>query len=255
MNYALWITASSISTNMARQDVTANNLANVNTPAFKPDTLPVRARAVVREEDNLPFADSNAMLERLGAGVMPMPTVTSFTNGPLEQTGRPLDLAIEGDGFFMVRDGAGPDATKLTRDGRMAINADGVIVQAASGVPMAGAGGGPIRVSMDAEVEVRPDGAVFQNGQRVGRLAIVEPPSTDVLTKHGQGLFGVPPAVRLTDAPGLVRQGHVEGSGVDPIKAIMGVTSAGRSAQGGMRMIGIINQNLDALINRFARIG
>ncbi len=255
MNYGLWITASSISTNMARQDVTANNLANVNTPGFKADSLPIRARAVVREEDNLPFMDSNSMLERLGAGVMPMPTQTSFAPGPLETTGRPMDLAIEGDGFFTVRAGDGPNAIKLTRDGRMAINSDGLLVQAASGNPVSNASGGTIRVNSDATVQIRTDGSVIQNGEIVGRIGIVAPPTNDVLTKLGEGLFNVPPGTRLHDAAGLVRQGSVEGSAVNPIQAMMGVTSAGRSAQGGMRMLGIINQNLDSLINRFARIG
>ena len=253
MNYGLWITASSVSTNMARQDVAANNLANVNTPAFKPDTLPVRARAVVRDEDNLLFEDSNSMIERLGAGGMPMPTMTSFGNGPLEKTARSLDLASEGDGFFTVD--SGPDGTKLTRDGRLAINDEGLLVQAASGLPMRSSGGGSIRVSMDAEVEIRSDGAVLQNGQAVGRLAVVEPASLDALTKFGDGLFSISQNVRLNNAAGMVRQGHVEGSAVNPIKAMLGVRGAGRSAQSGMRMIGILNQNMDALINRFARIG
>ncbi|MEM1422585.1 MAG: flagellar hook basal-body protein [Planctomycetota bacterium] len=253
MNYGLYITASSVSANMARQDVAANNLANVNTPGFKPDTLPIRARAVVREEDNLPFADSDGMLERLGAGVMPMPTMTSFSNGPLEKTSRPLDLAIQGDGFFAVD--SGPDGAKLTRDGRLAINPDGVLVQAASGYPVRSAGGGSIRVDRDAQVEFRSDGAVLQDGQTVGRLALVQPASLDRLTKFGQGLFSVPPGMRLSNAAGSVQQGHIEGSSVNPIKAMLGVRGASRSAQSGMRMIGILNQNMDALINRFARIG
>lgn len=251
MNYGMWISASSVATNMARQDVTANNLANVNTPGFKADMLPIRARAVVREEDNLPFEDSDAMLERLGAGIMPMPTMTKFASGPIETTGRPLDLAIKGEGFFTVRD---DDGVKLTRDGRLAISTDGTLVQAASGRPILTKGGGELRVDQGATVEIRSDGEVVQHGQPIGRLGVVSPSSTDALSKYGEGLFSVPGGVRLSDATGLVIQKAIEGSGVNPIEAMMGVTSAGRSAQGGMRMIGIINQNLDSLINRFARI-
>jgi flagellar basal-body rod protein FlgF len=254
MNYGMWIAASGVSTQMARQDTVANNLANVNTPAFKPDSLTVRARDVVRDEDNLPFEDSSALIERLGAGVMPMPTSTSFAPGPLESTSRPLDLAIEGDGFFAVRAGEGTGGVKLTRDGRLAVNNEGLLVQAASGHPVLSTGGGVIRVSPDARIDVRSDGAVLQNGVPVARLRVAEPPDTGVLTKFGHGLFSMPAGVALRDAGGLVRQGYIEGSGVDAVKAMMGVTSAGRSAQGGMRMIGLINANLDTLINTFARI-
>ena len=256
MNYGMWISASSVSVNMARQDVMSNNLANVGTAGFKPDSLAVRARDVVRVEDNLPFEDSSDLLERLGAGIMPVPTRTSFSQGPTEQTGRPLDLAIEGAGFLSVEnDAAG--GTVLTRDGRLAISERGELVQASTGSPILSPGGGRISIDRGATITIRDDGEVLQNGVAVGQLALLDADAS-ALRKFGQGLFVVDPgasgAVRAATTSSLV-QGAVEGSSVDPIKAMMGVSAAGRATQGGMRMIGIFNQNLDALINRFGRLG
>ncbi len=256
MNYGMWISASSVSVNMARQDVLSNNLANVGTAGFKPDSLAVRARDVVRVEDNLPFEDSNTLLERLGAGIMPVPTRTSFTQGPTEQTGRPLDLAIEGTAFLSVEnDAAG--STVLTRDGRLAINQRNELVQASTGSPLLSPGGGRVTVDPSATITIRNDGQVLQNGTAVGQLALLDA-DPGALSKFGQGLFvvdaGASGAVRNAESSSIV-QGAVEGSAVDPIKAMMGVSAASRSAQGGMRMIGIFNQNLDALINRFGRLG
>ena len=71
MNYGLYMAASGMSASMARQNVLSNNLANVSTVGYKPDSFAIRQRAAARQEDGLHWMDSNAMLERLGAGVQP----------------------------------------------------------------------------------------------------------------------------------------------------------------------------------------
>ena len=73
MNYGMYISASGALTSMHRLDALTNNLANVNTVGFKPHTPAVKQRDVARVEDDMPLADSNAMLERLGGGVQLAP--------------------------------------------------------------------------------------------------------------------------------------------------------------------------------------
>ena len=89
MNYGLYLSAAGVLTNSYRQDVFANNLANVNTVGFKPDLPVLRTRPPEAIEDPAPFGTSNDLLERLGGGVLAGPQRTSFAPGPVEQTHRP----------------------------------------------------------------------------------------------------------------------------------------------------------------------
>src|SRR5881396_1878551 len=118
MSYGLQISASGVMTSLFAQDVYANNLANIDTPGFKADIPSIMPRQAVRQEDGLPFLPSNKLLERLGGGVLLNPNRVDFTQGSFKDTGNPLDLAISGDGFFVVRDETDKqtERVRLTRD-------------------------------------------------------------------------------------------------------------------------------------------
>jgi flagellar basal body rod protein FlgG len=257
MIYGLYLSASASLTQMARQDVEANNLANVDTVAFKPDSFSIRQRDVARKEDGLFHLSSSTMLERLGGGVMPLPTRVDTSPAALRETGDPLDIAIEGHGFFGVRYGDGPDSLRLTRDGRMTLNAQGTLVRATDGSPMLGAGGGPIRLDPTLPVAIDADGTIRQAGEPVAQLMVVDAPS-NALLKAGDNLLrlagGAQTAGQLTPASGSVRQHFVETSGVDPIKAMMAVNNAANAAQSNLRMIGLFNDIMDRAINRLGRV-
>jgi flagellar basal-body rod protein FlgF len=256
MNYGMYIAASGASTQMARQDVLSNNLSNVNTVGFRPDWMGVRARDVVRVEDDLAFANSNHLLERLGAGVMPSQTQVRTSQGPIQETGRPLDVAIEGEGFFVVQHGTGSDGLRVTRDGRFSIAPDGTLVLAGDGTPVQGRSGSRIRVDPTAPIDIRPDGVIEQRGVPVGRLRIATVTDAARLVKTGNSLMRAPDGqtLQLQDGGGRTVQGAVEGSGVDPIKALIGMTSASRAAQSNMQMISVIDQNMQQAIGRFGQV-
>ncbi len=259
MNYGLYVSASGAAVNLARQDVFANNLANISTTGFKPLEVALRQRDPVRIEDDLGLVESDRLLERLGAGVMPTPTRVKMSRGPLEQTGRSLDVAIEGDGFLVSRSGPGDEGLRFTRDGRLAIGAGGRLERSADGSAVLGANGAEIRVDSSAPVHVRSDGAIEQRGATIGRLWVADVADRDALIPEGSGLFrladGTPGPRLIRDGSGRVVQGHLEQAAVDPIKTIMGVTSAGQAAQGNLRMISMIGENMGTAINRLGRVG
>src|SRR5262245_14430160 len=126
---SLWISKTGLDAQQTNMDVIANNLANVSTNGFK------RARAVF--EDLLyqtlrqPGAQSSQQTQlpsglQLGTGVRPVATERVFTQGNLQQTGNPLDIAIQGNGFFQV---LLPDGTTAyTRDGAFQMTAQGQLV-------------------------------------------------------------------------------------------------------------------------------
>lgn len=263
MQQGMRISASGAMVALYRTDLAAANLANVNTTAFKPDSAVAQSRAVVREEDGLPFLPSDPLLERLGAGVLSGPRRTSFEQGPLQSTGNDLDLAIEGKGFFMVGV-ATPEGeqTRLTRDGRFTRDDRGVLVQSASGLPVLGPGGAPVVLPPGGSVTIDSQGFMYDtDGGVLGQIGVVSVPDPGQLDKLGEGMYAAPPgvleaAVAQPLATGvLVHQGMLEGSAVDPIKAMMEVTTAGKSVASNTRMIGYHDQLLDQAINTFARVG
>src|ERR671913_123677 len=133
---SLWISKTGLDAQQTQMDVIANNLANVSTNGFK------RSRAVF--EDLLyqtlrqPGAQSSGQTQlpsglQLGTGVRPVATERIFTQGNLQSTSNPLDVAIQGNGFFQVQL---PDGTTAyTRDGAFQVNAQGQLVTA-SGFPV-----------------------------------------------------------------------------------------------------------------------
>jgi flagellar basal-body rod protein FlgF len=253
MTYGSKISASGALAAMHRQDALSANLANLNTVGFKPVLAGAMHREPVRQEDGLANWDSDTLLERLGGGVLAAPTMIDFGQGPVEITGTELDLAIQGDGFFLVGDPASPS---LTRDGRLTMRADGTLVLAGSGLAILGTNGRPVRVNpAGGEVNIATDGLVSQNGAEVGRIRVADVRDRDALMKVGAGLFAAQNGQRLAliDGTGMVVQGAVEGSGVDEITALMQIQSASRASQSNIGMIDMQNKMMDRLVNTFGR--
>jgi flagellar basal body rod protein FlgG len=258
MNYGLQISASGALTSMYRQDVLANNLANMNTVGYKPDIPATIQRDPARIEDGLGRMASNRLIERLGAGVLSAPNRVSFAQGTLEVTNRSLDLALEGDGFFVVQgeaQGGAGTQIRLTRDGRLSLNADGQLVMATTGLPVLDIRNQPIVPPGEGEIGVAVDGTLTQNGEIFGRLQIADVPDRSVLSKEGSGLFTPSAAgvASVTPIEGRVRQGAVEGAAVNEIAAMMQVTSASRSVQTNIGMITYHDRLMEQAINTFGR--
>jgi flagellar basal body rod protein FlgG len=258
MNYGLQTAAAGVLTSMYRQDVVSNNLANVDTAGFKADVTAVRSRPAAREEDGLMHLPSNALLERLGAGPLMAPNRISTRQGTLEPTGRPLDIALEGEGFLVVaqRQATGGDRLRLTRDGRMTLDAGGQLVQASSGLPVLDAGDRPIVLSGTGTVLIDTSGRVRQNGEIVAQLQVTTVPDATSLVKEGASLLR-PSAAALASrarSAAAVNQGMIERSSVDPIDAMMGVSEASGAVSSNARMISLFDELLGRAVNTFARI-
>lgn len=255
MNYGLYMSASGLSTEMARQDALSNNLANVNTTAFKPDIFAVRERLAARQEDGLASLPSNAMLERLGAGVMPVAMRIGMSQGPLERTGSPLDVGIQGEGFLVVRVGAGPEGLRLTRDGRLAIGPNGRLVTAANGHPVLDVNDQPITLDPSRPVHIRSGGAITQDGGVVAQLALSSVRDPSRLQKEGNGLLRAPQGARLDRLPatGRLMQEFLEASGTDAITTMTDISSASRAASSATTVISHINQMMGQAVNTLGR--
>src|SRR5580765_5965379 len=125
MVYGIYQSAAGLQINQHRQDVLANNLANIDTVGFKPDLALVRERMIASREGMSDPSLSNPLLNGMSGGTLASPSYTSFIPGSIEPTGKPLDVALHGDGFFAVKDG---DTKRYTRDGRFMFDANGYLV-------------------------------------------------------------------------------------------------------------------------------
>jgi len=254
VNYGLYLSASGMFSALHRMDTAANNLANSETAGFKPDLAATMARDAVRPEDNVWNLPSNAILEKLGGGVLMAPTASNFGQGVIEASSSDLHIAVEGDGFLTVRGRDGQ--MRLTRDGRLAVNGQGHIVQASTGLTVLDEGGFPIRVAAGAPGPLLIDtaGTVRQGPETVGRIHLVAPEDRRSLRKEGQGLYTLPEGANPGPASGTIVQRALERSGVDAVAAMLEISAADRAVTANGKMITTYDELMGRAISTFGRI-
>ena len=249
MNYGLYLSAAALKLGHTRMDVLANNMANVNTTSFKPDTLAIRSRQPAPTERNLPPHLVMPVLDDVRGGLSDGGSFTDLSPGPLISTGGDLDVAIQGRGFFAVEvDGQ----TRYTRDGRFTRAADGTLVTAAAGLPVLDAAGGRITlpvgpVRIDAEGRVAAGGTVVQ----IGLTNFTNP---QALRKEGANTFAADAAAGPIASTATVRQGFIEGSGVEPTRALVNMILAQRTYDAAAKMIQHTDAMLGRAVNDIARL-
>jgi flagellar basal-body rod protein FlgF len=212
-----------------QQATVSNNLANATTNGFRAQIDSFRAVPVVAEGLNT------------RAFVVDSTVGSNFSAGPMQTTGRPLDIAIREQGWFAVQSADGSEA--YTRNGSLRVNENGLL-QTTSGQNLIGEGG-PIAVPPDTNITIASDGTVstvsteFQPGPSnvLGRLKLVNPPTAGLL-RGDDGLFrqadGTPaqndPAVRIVD-------GVIEGSNVNPVDSMVNMISLARQFEMQMSLL------------------
>ena len=259
MNYGLYLSASGVLTNLHRQDVYANNLANAQTVGFKPDFAGIAQRDPESIEEGFGFDVRKDILDRIGGGVLAGPHHIDFTPANLERTSNPLDVALEKENqFFAVlarAPGSDQPSVHVTRDGRLTRNSDGFLVTVAGGHQVLGPDDEPIQLQ-SGSVVIDPAGRIQQNGEIVGRLQVAQMSDTDVLQKRGQGLYSIegPANLRTIVERPSIKTGFVEASGTDPIKALMKLIDATKSVTSHANLIRYHDLLMDQAVNTLGRV-
>lgn len=251
MVYGIYQSAAGMQLNQYRQDVLANNLANVATPGFKPDITVVRERPQAAQENLTDPALTAVHLRGLSGGSLVAPTYTSFVPGPIEKTGNPMDVALPGGTFLAVRDG---NTTRYTRDGRLTIDERGQVVTVSGGMPVLGAGGAPITLTAQAAGEARIDvnGDVRSGRQTFGQLGLVRFADTGSLRKSGGNLLEA--FDRPIPVEGQFQTGAIEGSAVDPTQSMVSMIEVTRAYQMNATLAGLADSTLGRAVNDIARL-
>ena len=190
-------------------DVIANNIANLNTTGFKGESVMFEQYLdPTARHDYFPSGD------RRIAFVLDRATLQDFSQGPLQRTNAPLDIAIDGPGFFTIQT---PNGERYTRAGNFHLNPQGQLVTN-NGQPVLGTGGPITLEPTDTNIAIAADVA-GQTGER-GKLRLVTFANPAQLSAQGEGLWMAPQSLTPQAATGTTRavQGALEKSNVSAVR-------------------------------------
>lgn len=235
--------ASGMIPRIKQQEITANNIANASTPGFKKDSV------FLKELDSA----TRATIPRKSDWETPMidQVYTDFSQGSFEATSSALDMAIEGNGFFVLQSPEG-DNRVFSRNGNFAADSEGFLTNS-DGYRVLG-DGGPITVGGGA-VAISESGDVSVNGESAGRLQVVDFSDKTALAKVGDASFSAPDGVEPEAASRYsIRQGFLERSNIDVIKEMVGMIVTLRTFEAGSKAIQMQDDSLNALFSQVGKV-
>ena len=235
--------ASGLRARMESLDLLANNMANSSTGGYKADREFYSLYVAPEAQDS----DSPATMP-----VIEKPW-TDLSQGLLAPTGNPLDVALNGKGFFGV---SGPKGALYTRNGSFHLAADGTLVTA-DGYAVRSATGGSLTAQGSLPVDISSDGTVEQNGQAIGQLDVADFTSTASLAKQGGNYFRVvDPSVKPTPAAGTsVEQGKLEASNTGTAESAVRLVSIMRQFEMLQKAATIASDMSKQAIEQVAKVG
>lgn len=246
MIQGLYAAANGMRTVEDRQAIAANNIANASTAGFKRQ-IAVQQGFYEVFLGELGTANRFGMERTPGGGLKLIESFSDVSTGSLRYTGNPLDVALNGPGYFIVET---PDGERYTRNGQFTLGEDGTLLTA-EGHMVLSEGGGPITI--DGPAEIDRDGNVIVNGETTDRIGVVGFDDPHVLMREGHTLFVAPEDLavqpRPVDSPNLTPKA-VEGSNVALPREMLNLMGAVRAYEANQRVITAIDESLQRLIDQ-----
>ncbi len=247
-----------------QMDTIANNIANVNTPGFKRDTQVFNEylTANEKEQTGMPVPRIPASIESFydmqggdKSFVDAKGTFTDHSQGTLKHTGNPLDVAIDGEGFFEI---ATPDGVKLTRAGNFTMDGNGKLVTKEGHFVLAAGGDGAnpesrsISLNGSESLTVNDQGDIFNGTQLIAKLSVVNVADKDGIEKIGNSLYGFkkghnPEIIGRQNVS--VKSGFIEGSNVNVVQEMTDMIKTQRIFESTQKAISAYDSMNDKLVN------
>lgn len=223
----IYTSVDALLTNQNRFNTTSNNIANINTTAFK--------------KDYISFNEALSM-ENI--------SLTDFSPGPMKYTGNKLDIAISSHGFYKIQS---PMGVEYTRDGTFTINSDGLLTTKNGGLVLGE--NGPIKID-DSEVTIGRNGIVKAGNQTIDTLAVVDFKNRYLLKKAGESYYKYDgdPQDLFTPERITIQQGYIEDSNVNPTEEIINMIEIMRLFEANQKAIQSMGEATDKMINDVAVI-
>ena len=208
---------------MAEMQAVANNIANASTTGFRREGVIFSEFIAALEADDPSISMATANVRD-----------TRMEQGPLTQTGGTFDLAIEGEGFFLIQ---GPTGPMLTRAGYFTPNQAGEIVTP-DGYQLLDAGAAAVFAPPDAaNIAVAADGTISADGEPIGQLGLFLP-ANPLDIRHRDGVrFEVPGGTVPVIDGSVILQGYLENSNVNPIGEIARMIEIQRAYEQGQAFL------------------
>ena len=249
MDYGLYMSAAGADSQSQRMEVLSHNMANIDTPGFKEELAVLQARDSRAVRDGTDVAGRGGIND-LGSGASMVETMTNFAAGTLKQTAAPWDMAIRGDGFFVVEN---EGQQFLTRAGNFQVNAEGILTTP-QGYRVLSAAGAPIQINPSMYSVLHKDGYLEHSGAG-DQLALVKPRSMGDLARAGDNLFRpLGPTQAVDESERQVESGYLEISGVRSTSTMMELIETSRMYEANVRMIQNHDQTTGSLISRILRV-
>lgn len=230
------LAASAMVARARQQDAIANNLANAETAGYKRQSIFMRRLEAAQTDTKQPW------LIPLQEG-----KYTDFTQGSLDLTGNPFQMAVDGPGFFAVET---PEGERFTRSGNFSLSEAGELVTS-DGYTVLG-DSGPIVLTGD-DLVVGEHGEVSDGGVQKGRLRIVTFTDPQSLVPLGRNLF-MGAQEPVSDSESLVRQGYLERANFDLVHQMVEMMTTFRYFETAQKAVQIQDATLDRAVNQVGRL-
>ena len=251
----LYTAATGMNVQAKRLEIISNDLANTTTTGYKKDVAVVSSFQEVlmtRLNDTQNQVPNNGPIGNITYGAKLDEVYTDFTQGSVISTGEMVDVAIQGDGFFVVQT---PNGEAYTRDGNFSINQYGDLVTK-EGYPVMGLDG-PITLGEEflttgGDVVISSQGEVTLDGQYIDTLELARFEDSRALTKMDNNLYSST-AARLPFEGKLI-QGYLESANVNPVTAMVDMITVSRAYETNQKMIQVQDSLLGKAVNELGRV-
>lgn len=232
MTRGVYTAAAGMLANQAAQDTIAQNLANANTTGYKEDVP--RFESFLSEPVSRLSGADKLSIGTIGSGAGLKDETTNFSEGGLQQSGNPLDVALTGDAALVIQSPQGP---RLSRDGSLTLDAQGTLVQSATGQPVLGSDSQTLTIPAKTKaIVISPSGDLTADGVKIGRIQMASLSPAVNPVKMGDNQYSVS-SLQPASSTAAMRQGFLEASNVSIVKEMVSMISVMRAYETNQKML------------------
>ncbi len=241
-----------------RMDVLTNNLANQATVGYKKEGTTSQSFSSVlasRIKDETTAGTLNKPIGINNPGVKIGENYTDYSQGSFKGTGNTYDLALFGEGFFMIEftNKAGETSTKYTRAGQFTLNVDGYLVTN-DGDYVLDENSKRIKIDPLHEASIDRNGNITQDGKYLATVGVADFADYDYLEKYGETYYNALEGAKLQKADVQVYSGYLEQSNVETVQEMVNLISISRAYESNQKILKTYDNTMDVTVNQLGRL-
>ncbi len=249
MLYGLYISGLAAIAYSSKFDVIANNVANLNTIGYKPSHITFQERLAEALENPSSFKYYNSLIHKYGGAPYISEQTVDQSQGPVESTGKTLDFALSGEGFFSVKN-LQTNKVYYTRAGNFIADSQGRLLTQDGKYGVLDAGGDILNIDpAGAQISISGNGMLFQGEEEIGSFQVV----TGAMKNFQENLFELVGTEPQPATDYKVIQGSVEGSNANPVAEMTEMLKILRVIETNLNMVKMQDGTLDRLVNDIGR--